>query len=92
MPVFTDRAETLKEEKLLRRGTDLMVTELRKCFAFEANILQYDREDDKTRFECEDLILCFGWYEGSFCHVSPTQTLALKTLLRAHQSTIKRER
>jgi len=43
-----------------------MVTELRKCCAFEANILQYDREDDKTRFECEDLILCFWMKRWKF--------------------------
>ena len=43
MPVFTDTAQTLKE---CREFADLMVAEPRKCCAFEANILQYNREDD----------------------------------------------
>ena len=43
MPVFTDAAQTLKE---CREFADLMVAEPRKCCAFEANILQYNREDD----------------------------------------------
>ena len=43
MPVFTKAAQTLKE---CREFADLMVAEPRKCCAFEANILQYNREDD----------------------------------------------
>ncbi len=43
IPVFTDRAETLKE---CREFADLMVAEPCKCCAFEANILQYNKDDD----------------------------------------------